>query len=281
MNDAPLEQSAADASITAERDETKYLLPAATAMMLQAELARRLPAHRYTGERANTLSGAQHFVTTIYFDTPSHHHLNAALHDPAHNVKLRAKEYYDLHSSLAEVATSVSQIVRDQPWLWLELKRREGRRTHKRRVRLAKADAAQLFGHAGAAAGVDLSGVFTHDEDAREIAAYRASLAEPLVISCLVSYRRLSFQDTRGELRVTLDTELAYFAEPEGVWSTRAPLVRTRLGSPRGREARAVLEVKARAGVPAWLSDALANARSQPEPFSKFAAAARVVHGLG
>ena len=110
--------------------------------------------------------------------------------------------------------------------LWLELKRREGRRTHKRRVRLAKADAAELFGRAGAVAGAGLSGVFTQDEAAREIAAYCASLAEPLAISCLVSYRRLSFQDERGELRVTLDTELAYFAEPEGVWSSHAPLLR-------------------------------------------------------
>jgi hypothetical protein len=277
VSDAPVEQARMDASITAERDETKYLLAPARAAALQAELARRLPAHRYTGERANTLSGAQHFVTTLYFDTPSHVHLRAALNDPEHNVKLRAKEYYDLHPSLAELATSLTQIVRDQPWLWLELKRREGQRTHKRRVRLAKADAARLFAADGAAASVLAAG----SDDEREIAQYCAALGEPLAISCLVSYRRLSFQDALGELRVTLDTDLAYFAEPEGVWSSNAPLVRTRLGTPRARESRAVLEVKARTGVPAWLSDALARAGAEAAIFSKFVAAGKVVHGLG
>lgn len=274
MSAAPIEQDVLDASITTERDETKYLLAPARAGALQAELTQRLPAHRYTGERANALSGAQHFVTTLYFDTPSHAHLRAALHAPEHNVKLRAKEYYDLQPSLAELATSFGQIVRDQPWLWLELKRREGRRTHKRRARLAKADAAQLFAGGGAIAGA----FSANTDDEREIAAYCASLGEPLAISCLVSYRRLSFQDALGELRVTLDTELAYFAEPEGMWSSRAPLVRTRLGTPRGREPRAVLEIKARAGVPNWLSDALAG--TQPVIFSKFVAAAKAVHGL-
>jgi hypothetical protein len=278
VSDAPVEQALLDASITAERDETKYLLAPARAAALQAELAQRLPVHRYKGERSNALSGAQHFVTTLYFDTPSHAHLRAALDDPEHNVKLRAKEYYDLHPSLAELATSLAQIVRDQPWLWLELKRREGQRTHKRRARLAKTDAARLFAAGGAMTG---AGAFAaNSDDEHEIAAYCAGLGEPLRVSCLVSYRRASFQDGSGELRVTLDTELAYFAEPEGLWSSGAPLVRTRLGTPRGRESRAVLEVKARAGVPGWLNDALARAGAESVIFSKFVAAATVVHGL-
>ena len=155
----------------ARRDQVS--LAPSHAAALQAELALRLPAHRYTGERANALSGAQHFVTTLYFDTPSHAHLRAALHDPEHNVKLRAKEYYDLHPSLAELATSLAQIVRDQPWLWLELKRREGQRTLKRRVRLAKADAARLF---AASARHRRAGARTSDDE-REILAYCASWA--------------------------------------------------------------------------------------------------------
>ena len=45
----------ADARMTAEREETKYLVAPGQWERLAAELSRRLPAHRFTGAGANRL----------------------------------------------------------------------------------------------------------------------------------------------------------------------------------------------------------------------------------
>ena len=133
MTPSPLSNGeTADARMTAEREETKYLVPPARWETLAAELSHRLSGHRFTGEGANRLPDPHHYVTTIYFDTPSRALFRAAATAPDDNLKVRAKEYYDLHPSLAEVATDPTQIVRYQPWLWFELERREGPRTSKR-----------------------------------------------------------------------------------------------------------------------------------------------------
>ena len=95
---------AADAQMTSERSEVKYLLPPGSARALADALTTHLPRHRYRGVDANTLPGAQSFVTTVYFDTADRALFRAAGGDVPH-VKLRAKEYYDLHPGLVETAT--------------------------------------------------------------------------------------------------------------------------------------------------------------------------------
>ena len=141
---APASETA-DARMTAEREETKYLVAPAHWERLATELSRRLPGHRFTGAGANRLPDAHHYVTTIYFDTPSRALVRAAATTVDRNLKIRAKEYYDLHPSLAEVATDPAQIVRYQPWLWFEIKRRDGSRTRKQRFRLPKGDVGSFF----------------------------------------------------------------------------------------------------------------------------------------
>ena len=153
-----LDRSVNDAAITAERVETKYLVSPAELPALTRAISSKLEAHRFTGEAANRLPGAQHFVTTIYFDTPTRAYFGAAKHNQQSNLKIRAKEYYDLHPSLAELATDPEQILRYQPWLWFELKRREGMSTSKRRFRFPKAAAATLFDEHRAPAGLPEGG---------------------------------------------------------------------------------------------------------------------------
>jgi hypothetical protein len=297
----------ADAAITADRDELKFFVAFEHARALAHDVASHLPPHRYTGERANLLPGAHHFVTTVYFDTPSHAHFRAASENTGRNVKVRAKEYYDLHPSLAELATSPSEIVRYTPWLWLEIKRRDGRRTRKQRCRLRKLDVPRFLAqeHAGAALPADAHAPFdTSDAAASELAeitAYCRALHEPLVASCLVNYRRLAFQDAGGVLRVTVDSDLAYYAAPSDLWTRTEALIRGTFGKPRGVEPRALIEVKSRAGVPEWLQSSLKRAGATQAVldgtapaltpsgiaervrggagFSKFVRAAQVVHG--
>jgi hypothetical protein len=272
-----IDRNAGDVAITAEREETKYLVSAERLPALTRALTARLDAHRFTGESANRLPGAQHFTTTIYFDTPSRGYYLAALGNQQSNVKIRAKEYYDLHPSLAELATDPEQILRYQPWLWFELKRREGSTTSKRRFRFPKAAAATLFDQATPPTGLRQGG--QEQADAETLIAHVRSQPERVVPSALVNYRRLSFQNPESTLRVTIDLGLAFFRVPADLFRRTRPLSRSALGAPAGSEHRAVVEVKRRAPLPAWLVQALDDASATHFSYSKFVAASGAVHG--
>jgi SPX domain protein involved in polyphosphate accumulation len=267
----------ADAAITAEREETKYLLETRAVPSLVREISARLEPHRFTGEAANRLPGAEHFVTTIYFDTKSRDYYRAALKNQEQNLKIRAKEYYDLHPSLAELATDPEQILRYQPWLWFELKRREGSVTSKRRFRFYKSAAATLFEQS--ARPSDLPAESAEERaDAEALIAHVRAQPERIAPSALVNYRRLSFQNEDGTLRVTVDLGLSFFAVPPDLFRRSRPLSRGELGKPVGVEPRAVVEVKRRGLFPAWLDGALAPA-GRAVGFSKFVAASGAIHG--
>lgn len=267
----------ADAAITAEREETKYLLERRELSGLLSEISTHLDAHRFSGEAANRLPGAEHFVTTIYFDTPTRAYFKAARLNQQSNLKIRAKEYYDLHPSLAELATDPSQILRYQPWLWFELKRREGVVTSKRRFRFPKAAAATLFDqhHTPELPSQDA----TERADADALIAHVRSQAEPVEPSAIVNYRRLSFQSSDSTLRVTLDLGLSFFAVPSDLFRRTRPLSRHELGRPAGVEPRVVVEIKRRCSLPAWLTDTLSRSGASPVSFSKFVAASGAVYG--
>jgi hypothetical protein len=267
----------ADAAITAEREETKYLIERRALPALASEIGARLSPHRFTGEAANRLPGAEHFVTTVYFDTASLSYFRASQQNQQSNVKLRAKEYYDLHPSLAELATDASQILRYQPWLWFELKRREGLVTSKRRFRFPKAAAATLF-EQGAVPDL-LAQSSLERADAEALIAHVRAQSEPVAPSALVNYQRLSFQNSDSTLRVTIDLGLSFFAVPSELFRRPRPLSRAELGKPVASEPRAVVEVKRRAPLPSWLEGALARAAGGPVTFSKFVAASGAIHG--
>ncbi len=295
----------ADERITADRDELKFLVAPAKLNGLVSELNEALPRHRFTGEGANRLPAPHHYVTTIYFDTPSRKHFRAAASNALDNVKLRAKKYYDLHPSLVELATNPAQLVREGPWLWLELKRRDKTRTSKHRFRICRQEIPLFLGQRGdsvcsAPAWAPPQGEGEPgpssipppmqdpergdsrlEKGAREIAHYCRMLGEPLVADCVVNYRRLSWQNHDGSVRVTLDLGLAFYAPPRDLWTAGRDqaLLRGELGVPRAIRPNAVLEVKSRGATPGWLQAAMTQACVWPEQFGKFVAASRAVHG--
>ena len=281
----PIERG--DEGMTAEREETKYLVAPEKLEALASELTHRLSPHRFTGEGANGLPSPHHYVTTIYFDTPSRLLFRTAVKDFEHNVKIRAKEYYDLHPSLAELATDAKDIVRYQRWLWFELKRRDGTHTSKRRFRLRKHEVPAFFTHGTrtpdslvppALGGEPLAAGF--DEELQEIVDYCQSLPEPLAAACLVNYRRLSWQSADAHLRVTVDLGLTFYAPPDDLFTREHALVRSTLGAPRGGQRQAVLEIKRHDALPTWLDGALDRAGVVSMPFSKFESASREVAGV-
>jgi hypothetical protein len=263
-----------DTSLTGEREESKYRIERDGLPVLLDALRTHLPVHRYRGEGENALPDAQHYISTIYFDTPSLALFRAAKDDPTHNAKLRAREYYDLHSSLAELATDPDQIVRYQPWLWLELKRRDGDHTFKERVRVEKASLSAFL--------AELSGPCSDPDGGssaqRAMRALCSALGEPISASLLVHYRRLAFQDDQGTLRVTLDDELSYYVPPQDLWTRRRARVRAYLGLPASTESFCLLEVKRRGALPTWLEATLEACGAQRVTFSKFPRAGAVIH---
>ena len=220
----------ADERMTADRDEVKYLVPAAQVKTLATALGQYLPQHRFTGKGANPLPRPRHFVTTIYFDTPSRDQFHASIADGDHNLKMRAKEYYDLHPSLAELATDPRQIVKYQPVLWLELKFRDGTRTGKRRIGIPKTEV-PAFLQSGRhhtrddrACARRLRRRAASRCCARSPVTARATI-EPLQADCLVNYRRMPWQDEAGHLRVTLDLGLEFYraaGRPVAAQATRS-----------------------------------------------------------
>jgi hypothetical protein len=89
----------------------------------------------------------------------------------------------------------------------------------------------------------------------------------------------VALQDDAGELRVTLDVELAFYLPPDDLWTRKSALVRGTFGSACASEGSCLVEVKTRAEMPAWLARALERADARTESFSKFLRAGEALHG--
>jgi hypothetical protein len=270
-----------DARMTADRDELKYVLPAKAAVEVAREIACRWPRHRFQGPDANKLPEARHHVTTVYFDTSGRDVYRAAAASDD-NSKLRAKEYYDLHPDLTELATDPSELVRYSPLLWLELKQREGDRTRKHRIGIPKREVPTFF--ASGQVTAEMLRIQKENNGAGESAIealqdFCCEFEEPLRADCLVSYRRTAWQDDEGMLRVTIDRSLSFFAPPADLWTRARALLRETLGEPRASFADCVVEVKMRGQPPAWLPEVLTRSGARQERYSKFLSASRAVHG--
>lgn len=259
-----------EAQITAERHERKYSVPRDRVKRFAAFMDSHLGRHRFTGEGANRLPGAHHFVTTIYFDTAAHDVFRLA--DGAErSLKIRAKEYYDLHPSLTPLARDPRDLVRYQPVLWLEVKERDGDVTSKKRVALPKPRIPEFLD--GTYAEIPVTA------EAREVGRVCRGFGAPLAAACLVNYRRLAWQSIGHDVRVTLDVGLSFFRPPADLWTREHALVREALGAPAGEEAAGIIEIKTLDGLPDALAAALDEVGARRVPYSKFESASRAVHG--
>ncbi|HKU44693.1 MAG TPA: VTC domain-containing protein [Polyangiales bacterium] len=271
-------------ALTRNRRELKFKLAEAHAAEFAAAVAARVPKHRFSGRGANRLPRARHYVTTVYFDTAARD-LYRAVREDADNLKIRAREYYDLHPELLELATDPRDIVRYSPVLWIEIKGKREGRTYKRRIGIPKGDLSPFFergevsqamrdiqraAHADSAHSDDVIG---------ELGALCARFSQPLRASCLVNYRRTAFEDPAGALRVTFDQRVACFAAADSLWNSEQPLVREALGTPAHEEQGYILEVKSHGELPAWLADLLEQHAAEQHGLSKFVTASEAVHG--
>jgi hypothetical protein len=249
--------------------ETQYLVPAAHLGPLATALGRHLPAARTSGPRP------RHFVTTVHFDTPSRHRFRG---DPA-ALAVVARERYDLYPSLADLATDPRQVVEYDPVLWLEVALPAGVRV----VGVPKASLLEFLG--GGPASPELVELQRPQHGAQaqaivgEVSAACRRTGEALITDCLVNYRRLPWQDAGGQVRITLDAGVEFYAPAADLWQRPHALVRESLGPARGRQTSGILTVSA-AATPAWLEDLLARFQAEERRYDEFADAALAVHGV-
>ena len=283
---APPQPSAgdsADARMTAEREETKYLVPPAR-WERAGRRAVAAPARR-TASRAQAPTACPTPTTTSRRSTSTRPRARCfAPRDAAldHNLKVRAKEYYDLHPSLAELATDPAQIVRYQPWLWFEIKRREGSRTRKQRFRLPKGDVALFFAEGRVTRRRVRCSPRREGDSLRDAMRTLPRARRAAVERLPGQLPALSWQSDEAELRVTFDRGLASFAPPADLWARRQALVRSALGGCGRRRSRAACW-RSSAGAGARMARRGAGGRigATPVPFSKFVTAFRAVQAHG
>ena len=268
-------------SITHDRVELKFKVSAARASAFARGLAAHVSEHRFEGEGANRLPRARHYVTTVYFDTQSLD-LYRAVRSSDDNLKVRAREYYDVHPELLELATHANQVVRYSPVLWVEIKGKHQGRTYKRRIGIPKTDVSAFFERGEVSEAMHALQVQKRGSKADDVIAelldLRTRYSEPLRPSCLVNYRRTAFQNAAGNVRITLDQRLACFAPTEDLLLQPKPLLREYLGRPRYEEPSFILEVKLTGEMPGWLEQLMKTAHAQQFAFSKFVTASESVY---
>jgi hypothetical protein len=103
---------------------------------------------------------------------------------------------------------------------------------------------------------------------------------EPFSVDCIVNYRRIAWQDTEGQLRLTLDRDVGFFAAPSDVWTRNFALTAQTLGPPRKLLEKGIIEVKSRGDLPPWLQEAIGADVVESTDFSKFVTASRHVHSV-
>lgn len=239
------------------RVELKYVFPAGKAEELRAALRAARPG--VVGRRPGG------WVTTVYFDLPDRRFTRAALERPDASLKVRLREYF----SEDDIPCS--------PFVWLEIKERDGARSSKHRFQLHKRMVSDFL-----RGELDLAAALTCQEGAPDLSRVvesihklRSLARETLAPVGAVRYLRGSLQGGEPPARLTLDRHIRYFVGPLGLYDVHDALDGDALGAPTWTDEAAVLEVKhGGEAPPAWCRSV--SGEQAPSEYSKFARLARL-----
>ncbi len=264
------------ARLFAERTELVYFLDPEHSQAFVDGVEAHLRPHVHGGGVIGT-SPPAHYVTTLYFDSDTHE-IARTCERGEENVKLRAREYYDREPDLT---------VRREPFLWLEVKTRTGSRTRKVRVAIPT-DEVGSFLREGVISRRMLALQRSIWGKSAEVVTQAISelckrTTEPLKPDCLAHYRRRAWQDVDELIRITLDSELAFYRPPANIFTEIRALSDALIGPPVGRLSRELIEIKLHGEPPAWLRRLILDTKLEPatdgrRAFSKFVAASHAVH---
>ena len=239
------------------RVELKHVFPEGKGEELRARIRALRPG--FAGRR---LSG---WVTTVYFDLPDRRLTRAALERPEACLKVRLREYFSEDDAPCS------------PFVWLEIKERDGARSAKRRFQLHKRMVGRFL-----AGELDLADALTCQEGSPDLSGVVESIQKlsdlaqgELAPVGAVRYLRCSLQGGEPPARLTLDRRIAYHVGPLGLYDVHAALDAEALGMPTLSDGAAVLEIKhAGAAPPDWCAR-IAGDRA-PSEYSKFVRLARL-----
>jgi len=208
------------------------------AAQLEAVIEQHLPLRpRFHGERETIIRGA-------YLDFADRSLTRRSLATPQDSQKVRYRHY--------ETPTLVRTTVEHDVSVWIEVKVRLGDLVTKERVQFR---------------GALLPRLLARQERLPDDASGLAELLGrgPLEPVVAVSYRRVAFEQPGGNLRITIDRNVA-FQRPEGP-GLAGPDVAVLDGC--------IVEAKSSAPLPAWLAHALIDAPASS--ISKFESAVRAL----
>lgn len=300
-----------DRRMTADRKESKFLVPPRSVAPLMRHFASQMARHEHRtafeqfgggcGEALDEEAWVQisarrglvrHYITTLYFDTEDRDIYRQNI-ESVSATKLRAREYYDIHPALTELVTAPREAVRDTSKLWLEVKHKARERTQKTRFCIPKIDTPKLFehgeiSHETVAIQQRLYGEQAH-QALDQLTALIASFEQPLRADCIVNYRRRAWQSEDGQLRITLDSQISCMRPHDELWQNSAAWTRAVLGHAVYEQAESVLEVKTHGPVPQSLHSVMQQLAIEPamlrttssakRRYSKFLTASEAVHG--
>jgi SPX domain protein involved in polyphosphate accumulation len=240
-------------------------------------VAARLNADWFHRSEAEDGEPLAHYITTLYFDSDTHA-LARACESGHGDIRLRAREYCD---QLTE------QRIRREPLLGLVVMTRIGPSTRKIRFSIPSNDVPTALGDGVISERLAFqSQTRAWGQPAESVLHEIAQLSVhtgPLRPDCMSHYRRRAWKDTSESLRITLDTDLAFFRPPSHLPWSDTTLADAITKPPVGQLRDSLVEIKARGEQPAWLCElmvevGLAPAREGERVFSKFVAASHAVH---
>lgn len=232
-----------------DRFELKYVLPVEKCRRLLTMMSPRVAPDQHG--RAGAYP-----IVNLYYDSPRYELFWAKVRKVALRRKLRVRIY---------PSTSIASVERGL----IEVKQRHGQLVRKRRLELSLERAGELL------KGRMIDQAL--DETDRKVALEVVSLSQTLRLKPVVvtSYWREAYEGwgENAGLRVTCDTFVACRADHLVVNAS----VPCRLMLPADR---CIMEVKAEAAMPEWLSSILKRHGCRPEPVSKYCLAVSRLHGL-
>jgi len=267
----------ADTALTRARREFKYLIPHSRLADLSNSIARQLPVHAVSAWGDSSPPLSDQAITTVYFDT-SEHDLFRAADGTDRNVKLRVRAYDAVHPQMHAIADREGPGYDDL--VWIELKRRDGEHTSKRRAAVPKSDLVAFLEHGTRSAEMDVIAreVAGTDDVFAELHAFTRDFGKALQPACVVHYVRCAWQALDGSVRVTVDRDVTFYPPTSDPWRRQDLTERSSLGRPAGAESSCVIEVKTRGEFPAWLTTALQACDANRVDYSKFVSAMHAMH---
>ena len=198
-------------------------------------------------------------ISTIYFDTRDLALGRGLKKNPEENIRIRAREYF--YSSSGGFVHS--------PYIWVEIKAKQGHAIIKKRFRLLKEYLGRVW------RGVDVTKALMRNNPGAGEAALRhyRELKDILgekefVPTVITHYEREEYRKPTGDLRITFDRDISYHRPPEDLYKTFEVLSRDRLGRELGSEPNRILEMKDHRQIPRWLARVV-DEEMEP-PYSKY-----------